>query len=193
MTLDFSNMAISHFDSDKAGALAALVGGTGKVTALAVTPAHMVSSPSDPRFARALRAADVVVPLSGSRLSLHMSQLAARYQCSVFFLGKTAKVAKSAAMTLRSAVPELMIAGTYGCDDLVDAGADAIETINESNADVLILSCGVVRQDIWIYNNRRRLAPHCVIGVGDDFDGFGVAVAEGTASLQLVPDAACAG
>jgi N-acetylglucosaminyldiphosphoundecaprenol N-acetyl-beta-D-mannosaminyltransferase len=86
---------------------------------------------------------------------------------SLFLLAGELGVAPLAAARLRGRFPGLKIAGTlsgYG------AGREAIEEINRSRADILLIGMGTPTQEKWIAEHRGELSPPVVWAVGALFD-----------------------
>ncbi|MFD0979518.1 sugar transferase [Tropicimonas aquimaris] len=143
----------------------------------------------DAAYAQALATADVVLPdgigidlaakmtgqqlranLNGTDFTPRLLREAARRGLSVFLFGAARGVADEAADKLCLDIPGLRIAGTR--DGFEGAGDDqtAIEAINRSGADILIVAMGVPRQDIWLEQYADRLTPKLSLGVGALFD-----------------------
>lgn len=144
---------------------------------------------SDRAYGDALASADMVLPdgigielaarFRGQRLTENLNgtdfvpallERAARRGQSVFLLGGRTGVAEGAALGLCRRIPGLRIAGTRdGFDGMADEDA-AIDQINASGADILLVALGVPFQDSWLARNEARLAPRLTMGVGALFD-----------------------
>ncbi|KUF12601.1 WecB/TagA/CpsF family glycosyltransferase [Pseudoponticoccus marisrubri] len=142
-----------------------------------------------PAYAAALARADMVLPdgigvelagrMTGTRLTENLNgtdftpallRRAAQRGLSVFLFGGAAGVAAAAARRLAVTIPGLRIAGTRdGFDGAQDETA-AIDAINASGADILLVAMGVPQQELWIDRNLDALAPQLVLGVGALFD-----------------------
>ena len=139
----------------------------------------------DAVYSDALATADMVLPdgigvelaarLDGNRLTENLNGTdftpallaeAAKRGMSVFLLGGEPGIAAGAADKLVERIPGLQIAGTRdGYDGMQDEDA-AIEAVNRSGADILLVALGVPMQDVWLSRNADRLAPGLVLGVG---------------------------
>lgn len=98
---------------------------------------------------------------------------AAREDVWVYLLGSAEGVSDAAARNMTRAHPGLTIAGTASGYFATTAEEDAaIEAINASGAEILLVGMGVPAQEKWIFENRHRLKPSVVIGVGGLFDYY---------------------
>lgn len=140
----------------------------------------------DPAYARILEDADIVycdgtgvriaaglarrsVParMTGADWIWDLARVAAERRLSIFLLGSAPGSAEAAATSLITRFPSLRIAGTasgYG------AGTRAVERINASGADVLLVGMGTPRQEKWIATHRDQIDVPVVWAVGALFD-----------------------
>ncbi|AWI86301.1 UDP-phosphate galactose phosphotransferase (plasmid) [Alloyangia pacifica] len=136
-------------------------------------------------YADALRQADMILPdgigvdlaarMTGQRLTANLNgtdfvpallRTARQRGLSVFLFGGTPGTAERAADRLCRDLPGLRVVGTRdGFSGAADETA-AIDAINASGADILIVAMGVPRQDVWLARNAERLAPRIRLGVG---------------------------
>ncbi|MBE9638752.1 WecB/TagA/CpsF family glycosyltransferase [Salipiger mangrovisoli] len=143
----------------------------------------------DPSYADALRRADMILPdgigvelaarMTGQRLAANLNgtdfvpallREARQRGLSVFLFGGTPGTADRAADRLCRDMPGLRVVGTRdGYAGAADEAA-AIDAINASGADILIVAMGVPLQDVWLARNAERLAPRVRLGVGALFD-----------------------
>lgn len=143
----------------------------------------------DPAYAAAIESADLRLPdgigiemaakmsgetleenLNGTDLIPNLLREAARRSLSVFLLGGKPGTADAAAARLVHDIPGLRIAGTAnGYSDMSDT-AGIIDSINDSQADILLVALGVPYQDVWLAENETRLNPGLLLGVGAFFD-----------------------
>ncbi|WP_353476197.1 WecB/TagA/CpsF family glycosyltransferase (plasmid) [Salipiger sp. H15] len=139
----------------------------------------------DPSYADALRRADMILPdgigvelaarMTGQRLAANLNgtdfvpallRTARQRGLSVFLFGGTPGTAERAADRLCRDMPGLRVVGTRdGYAGAADEAA-AIDAINASGADILIVAMGVPLQDVWLARNAERLAPRVRLGVG---------------------------
>ena len=108
--------------------------------------------------------------LNGTDFVPKLLKRAARLGLSVYLLGGCPGTAQAAAARLQHMIPDLAVAGTrdgYAEATRVD---EAIDDINQSGADILLVAMGVPLQELWITQNRHRLDPRISLGVGALFD-----------------------
>ncbi|MGR3315040.1 WecB/TagA/CpsF family glycosyltransferase [Roseovarius indicus] len=144
---------------------------------------------SNASYAAALARADYVLPdgigvelaarmqgrrlaanLNGTDLTPRLLRLAARWGMSVFLIGGTPGTADAAAQRLCLDIPGLRIAGTR--DGFAGAARpeEAIDEINASGADIVLVAMGVPQQELWIDEHRHLIDAPLVLGVGALFD-----------------------
>ena len=147
----------------------------------------------DPRFAEALRAADLSVPdgisvvlasrilgqpiperVTGGDLMERLCAEAARYGFSVFFLGGLPGAAAGAALNLQRRYPALRIAGTYcpprGFERDSMESAHIRQLITDAAPDLLCVAFGAPKQEIWMYENCPTLPVGAAMAVGAGLD-----------------------
>lgn len=104
--------------------------------------------------------------LNGTDFTPRLLARAAQAGLSVYLLGGRPGVAQEAADRLCMTLPGLRIVGTRdGYDGLQDEDA-AIDEINASGADIVIVALGVPQQDVWLAANAHRLGARITLGVG---------------------------
>lgn len=156
--------------------------------------AHVINTAkADTRYAAVLAAADYrlsdgsgmaiaakwadapfIANTNGTDFFPMLCREAARRGQKIFLLGGAPRVAEMAAETIAAAGYGEAIAGTHhgffarGSDE----EAAAIAAINASGANILLAGLGVPLQDVWLADNRARLAPPVLAGVGGLFDFF---------------------
>ena len=161
------------------------------VTALAVH--GVMTGALDPMHRRRLNALDMVLPdgqpvrwalnalyaeglrdrVCGPSLMLHVCEMAARTGLSVGFYGNKAPVLAELRQKLEAKYPGLRISlempSRFGRVD--EAGqADLAGRIAASGTDILFVGLGCPRQEVWVYENRHRLAmPLLAVGAALDF------------------------
>ena len=146
-----------------------------------------------PRFAAALRSADLNVPdgisiVLASRILGHpipervtggdlMEQLcieAAKHNLSVFFLGGLPGAAEKAALKFQTKYPGFRLAGT--CCPPQGFESDPFECtrirqqITQAKPDLLCVAFGAPKQEIWMHDNCRTLPIGAAISVGAALD-----------------------
>lgn len=144
---------------------------------------------ANPAYALAVSQADMLLPdgigvelagrMTGDRLVANLNgtdftpallAAAADQGKSVFLFGGTPGTADAAASTLVHQIPGLKIAGTRdGFAGAKDTEA-AIDDINASGADIVLVALGVPMQEIWLHENAHRLDAPLSLAVGALFD-----------------------
>lgn len=119
------------------------------------------------RIAAALAGHPIPARMTGADWIWDLARVAASRGLGIFLLGSAPGSAEAAATTLQARYPSLRIAGTesgYG------AGKAAIERINASGADMLLVGMGTPRQEKWIAAHRSQIDVPVVWAVGALFD-----------------------
>lgn len=149
--------------------------------------AHCVNvATRDPYYNAALARADMVLPdgigvelaakmegkviaanLNGTDLAPKLLRDAAQQGLSVFLFGGKPGTAERAADTICRQVPGLRIAGTR---DGYGGVQDAVEAINASGADILLVAMGVPLQELWVDRNFDQLNARICLSVGGLLD-----------------------
>lgn len=89
----------------------------------------------------------------------------------VFFLGAAEGVAATAAKTLQSMNPALVVAGTYAGGPSQEEEEEIVRRIHVSGARTLFVAYGAPAQDLWIDRVLSRLpSVRVAMGVGGAFD-----------------------
>ncbi|MEP3346661.1 MAG: WecB/TagA/CpsF family glycosyltransferase [Litoreibacter sp.] len=146
-------------------------------------------SVSNKAYAAALRRADYILPdgigielaakmqgnklranLNGTDFAPKLLRQAVRWGRSVFLIGGTPGTANAAAQRLCMDIPGLRVVGTRDGFVGADRAQEAIDEINESGADIVLVAMGVPRQELWIDRHRDLIEADLVLGVGALFD-----------------------
>ena len=103
---------------------------------------------------------------------------------SVYLFGSKPGVAEAAAGNMRERYPGLVVAGC--ADGYFDAEKEQkiIADINEKQPDVLFVCLGAPKQEIWIDQNRDKLAVKVCMGLGGSLDVFAGNVKRAPAVFQ---------
>ena len=113
---------------------------------------------------------ELTANLNGTDLLPPLLTAAARQGKSVFLFGARPGTAEKAARHLATQIPGLRIAGTLnGYEGALDADT-AIDTINASEADILLVAMGVPVQELWLDRFGPKLLPDLRMAVGGLFD-----------------------
>lgn len=111
--------------------------------------------------------------IRGSDLVLNLCQLSHKYHFSHFFYGSEPGILEKLAVELKKKFPWLHVVGMLSPPFRpVSAEEDEIivNTINKSNPDILWVALGNPKQEIWMYDHRKKLEAPMMIGVGAAFD-----------------------
>jgi N-acetylglucosaminyldiphosphoundecaprenol N-acetyl-beta-D-mannosaminyltransferase len=168
--------------------------------------AHVVNTAAvDPSYQHVLTAADYcladgsgmaiaaklagtpfVANTNGTDLFPLLCAEAAANGLKVFLLGGAEGISERAAETIRRAGHGAAIAGTrHGFFKPGSTGeTEAIEAINASGADILLVGLGVPLQDTWIAANASRIDAPVMAGVGGLFDFFAGTVTRAPVGLR---------
>lgn len=154
-------------------------------------PEMVMAALADPALADVLQRADLVVAdgiglvwasrmlgapvperVAGIDLTEALLARAAELGWRVFLLGAEPGVAEQAAAKLTQRCAGLQIVGTHHGYFSRDEENALVATIEESDADLVLVAMGVPRQELWIDRMRPRLPVRVWIGVGGAFDVF---------------------
>lgn len=148
---------------------------------------------SQPRFAAALRSADLNVPdgvsivlasrtlgqpvaerVTGGDLMEQLCIQAARHNLSVFFLGGLPEAAEKTARKFQMNYPGFRLAGTccppQGFESDPAKCARIRKQISQAKPDLLCVAFGAPRQEIWMHENCPTLPIGAAISVGAALD-----------------------
>lgn len=125
---------------------------------------------------------------NGTDLFPVLCREAVRSGRKVFLLGGRDGVAHRAAETIRNAGYGEAIAGTHhGYFEAGSAGEQAaIDAVNASGADIVLVAMGVPMQDTWIALNAGRMTAPVLAGVGGLFDFFAGEVSRAPLPVRAV-------
>ena len=90
-----------------------------------------------------------------------------------FFYGGKPGVAEKVAAELQNRFPEMQVAGVAAPPFrqlTPEEDAAFVETINRSGADIVWVSLGCPKQEMWMYEHREKLNPCVLLAVGMAFD-----------------------
>jgi exopolysaccharide biosynthesis WecB/TagA/CpsF family protein len=135
----------------------------------------------------AARAAGVTLKenVNGTDLLPVLCREAAAKRAPIYFLGSRDGIAATAARRMQLETPDLDIAGHHhGYLSTTAVETAAIEAINRSGAEILLVGFGVPAQELWIARNRHRLAPTVIVGVGGLFDYYSGRIPRAPAVLR---------
>lgn len=114
--------------------------------------------------------------ISGSDLFPRLCALAARRGYKMYFLGAGEGIAAKAAENLRKKYPGLQVVGIdspeYGFEKDPARTRQIWEQIQECRPDLLAVGLGTPKQELFLWQNRKRLADNGILafGLGASFD-----------------------
>lgn len=123
-------------------------------------------------WASRMLGAPVPERVAGIDLAESLLAQAAKHDRRVFLVGAEPGVAEQAAATLSERYAGLNIVGTKHGYFSRDEENALVETIEESDPDLVLVAMGAPRQELWIAQMRSRLSVRVWIGVGGAFDVF---------------------
>lgn len=160
---------------------------------------HMVKLEKDEKFRTLYEKADLILTdgqplmwiadslgnpitekIPGSDLLPHVCKVGAELGASLFILGTTDEIAGRAIEKIKQQHSGLKIAGNYSPDMGFEKNEEqqkkAIEMINASNADILVLALGSPKQEKFIYDNRDKIKVSLALPIGAAVDFMAGAV-----------------
>jgi N-acetylglucosaminyldiphosphoundecaprenol N-acetyl-beta-D-mannosaminyltransferase len=119
--------------------------------------------------------------VSGFDLVKRIFEAYAKDGIRCFFFGSKPGVAEAAAERIRNDYPGVVIAGCRNGYFTDKDDADIVSTINEAEADIMLVALGAPKQEKWIYSHLDRLNCKVCIGVGGAIDVL-------SGNTKLAPD-----
>lgn len=108
--------------------------------------------------------------VSGFDLVCQLFKAYAHKGIRCFLLGSAPGVAQEAAKNISANYPGLIVAGWQDGYFSEEQDEEVTNTINASNADILLVALGAPKQEKWIFNHKDRLNVKVCIGVGGTLD-----------------------
>ncbi len=108
--------------------------------------------------------------ITGIDLMLELCAMSAKKGFSVFLLGASPGVARSAGEKLMAKLPGLIISGTHHGYFKDDEEMEIAEVIKESCADMVFVGLGSPRQEFFIVRNAEKSGACVLMAVGGSFD-----------------------
>lgn len=108
--------------------------------------------------------------VNGTDLFPLLCQELSKKKKKLFLYGGKKKVVKKVVERIKQEYPDLIIAGHM--DGYTHSSSDAVEQINKSGADIVLVALGAPLQEEWIANNKHALLTNVAIGVGGLFDFY---------------------
>jgi len=156
-----------------------------------VNPACLNIAYTDEAYRQVLQSADRVLPdgiginigcrllnqallanVNGTDLFPRLCERAAKDGYSLFLLGGQPGVVVKAAFAMQERFPNLIIAGIQEGYFSDEQEAEVLETINSSDAAILLVGFGVPRQELWLARYHEQLSPTVCMGIGGLFDYY---------------------
>jgi N-acetylglucosaminyldiphosphoundecaprenol N-acetyl-beta-D-mannosaminyltransferase len=154
-----------------------------------VNPEIAMLARRDPEFAAILRSADLNVAdgvgillaawlarqpvparTAGIDLVKHLAEIGDSLGWRVYLLGGAAGVAQRAGEAMARRHPKLNIVGWSATDAGPDSDTVAVNAINATRPDLLLVAFGAPRQERWIVRNLPNLDIGVAMGVGGSLD-----------------------
>lgn len=88
----------------------------------------------------------------------------------IFLLGAQPGVADEAALKLRKQYPDIKIVGTWAGQAGPEGDTEAIDRIQRSGAEIILVAYGMLKQDWWSVRNLNRSGAAVALGVGGVLD-----------------------
>jgi N-acetylglucosaminyldiphosphoundecaprenol N-acetyl-beta-D-mannosaminyltransferase len=115
---------------------------------------------------------------AGDSILLHLEtwipalySTAVKQRWGVYLLGGDGEIAARSAENLKQSYPGIKVVGTYhGHFSIGDESQKVINSINQSDAVILLVGMGQPKQEEWIISNKRQLNALVIIAVGGYFD-----------------------
>jgi exopolysaccharide biosynthesis WecB/TagA/CpsF family protein len=125
------------------------------------------------RLAARLNGHKLAGNVNGTDLFPVLCNKAAVTSVGIFLFGAKPGRAAASAEKMQRSNPGLIISGSHhGYIRSPAEEAALIETINNSNAEILLVALGAPAQELWIARNRQKLRPAVILGVGGLFDYY---------------------
>ncbi|EGL82043.1 glycosyl transferase, WecB/TagA/CpsF family [Caldalkalibacillus thermarum TA2.A1] len=156
---------------------------------ITANPEMLMIARSEPTLQEVLAHADIITPdgigivwasrilntpikerVAGYDLLHNLCEQTNYYPFSVFLLGAKEEVNKKAAENLSKLYPNLKIVGRKNGYFKETETDHIVEEVNKASPDLLLVALGVPKQELWIYQNKKRLNAKVAIGVGGSFD-----------------------
>jgi len=153
-----------------------------------VNPEFLVIAHKNPTFKRVLQSADLrladgvglqfaallqgkkfITRVQGSNLIYRLLPWAEKRKMKIFLLGAGPGVAEKTAQNLVAKYVELKVSFS-GADPDKHGTREALTLINNFKPHILLVAYGAPTQDLWIYENRKKIKALVAIGVGGTLD-----------------------
>jgi N-acetylglucosaminyldiphosphoundecaprenol N-acetyl-beta-D-mannosaminyltransferase len=112
--------------------------------------------------------------IGGRRLFLKLCEDSVKHRWRIFFLGSQNNIAKKAASVLEKRISGIQIVGAISPSNHFEMDNNEtlkiIETINNSNADILFVGVGSPKSEKWIYDQRKNFNVSVAMVMGHGFD-----------------------
>ncbi|RSK28684.1 glycosyltransferase [Bacillus sp. HMF5848] len=106
--------------------------------------------------------------VTGIDMMLTLCEMAAKHNKKIFLYGAKPGIAEEAKSKLEDVYPGINIVGTL--DGYEKDEQRIIDTINNSDADIIFVAKGSPAQENWIVDHMETLRPNIYQGVGGSFD-----------------------
>ena len=158
---------------------------------------------SDEKFKAILNSADLVTPdgmglllasriignrlkerVGGSELMESILGFAEQSGYSVFFLGSRPHVVEKLVVIVKTRFPKIEIVGYH--HGYFEKNTQVIENITQSKPDILFVALGFPKQEVWIYENLKKIKVPLSIAEGGSFDFISGEVKRAPKVLRII-------
>lgn len=163
----------------------------------------IIQAQSDAKFKAILNSADLVTPdgmglllasriignklkerVGGPELMESILGLAEQSGYSVFFLGSRPHVVEKLAKIVKTRFPKIDIVGFH--HGYFEKNTPVIENITQSKPDILFVALGFPKQEVWIYENLKKIKVPLSITEGGSFDFISGEVPRAPKVLRII-------
>ena len=113
--------------------------------------------------------------VAGSDLVWKISEHAEKNKIKIYLLGGSPNIVEKTSLELQTKFNDLIISGINSGGKIDANGVSEndqalVDSINKSNADILLVAFGSPKQEYWIEQNIKKLNTKVNIGIGGTFD-----------------------
>jgi N-acetylglucosaminyldiphosphoundecaprenol N-acetyl-beta-D-mannosaminyltransferase len=127
--------------------------------------------------------------VAGANLMWRVLELGRDRDLSHFFYGSTERVLRCLIERVRRDIPGVKVAGALSppfCDITTEHQHGLVDEVGATNSHVIWCALGAPRQEEWMFDHARRLAPAFLLGVGAAFEFIAETKRRAPEALQMV-------
>jgi N-acetylglucosaminyldiphosphoundecaprenol N-acetyl-beta-D-mannosaminyltransferase len=106
----------------------------------------------------------------GPILTEKICQMSAKNSYTIYLLGGASGQSKNLKNVLEQKYPGIKVSGYFDTPDKLHIPPEVVVKINQSQAGIVFVGLGCPYQELWMIENRKKLKPAVLIGVGAAFD-----------------------